>query len=30
VLQIILVLFWCSLIDHLRHFASLAMAGRPS
>jgi len=30
ILQIILVLFYCSLIDHLRHFSSLAMAGRYS
>jgi hypothetical protein len=30
ILQIILVLFYCSVIDHLRHFSSLAMAGRYS
>lgn len=30
ILQIILVLFYCALIDHFRHFASLAMAGRYS
>ncbi len=28
--QVILVLFYCSVIDHLRHFSSLAMAGRHS
>ena len=30
IFQIILVLFYCSLIDHLRHFSCLAMAGRYS
>jgi hypothetical protein len=28
ILQAILVLFYCSLIDHFRHFSSLAMAGK--
>lgn len=28
ILQAILVIFYCSLIDHFRHFSSLAMAGK--
>lgn len=28
IFQIVLVFFYCSLIDHLRHFSSLAMAGK--